>query len=57
MCENIDDIIFAQSEKMLNKELMALTYDVVNKYYKLLFYVRTFCEKLIHCFKKRHWSP
>ena len=57
MCEKIDDIIFAQSEKMLNKELMALTYDVVNKYYQLLFYVRTFCEKLIHCFIKRHWSP
>ena len=29
MCEKIDDIIFAQSEKMLNKELMALTFDVV----------------------------
>ena len=57
MCEKIDDTIFAQSEKMLNKELMALTYDVVNKYYQLLFYVRTFCEKLIHCFIKGHWSP
>ena len=29
MCEKIDDIIFAQSEKMLNKELMELTFDVV----------------------------
>ena len=29
MCEKIDDTIFAQSEEMLNKELMELTFDVV----------------------------